>query len=245
MEENFRGKKVLVTGAGAGIGRSLCIKLHSMGVEVYALSRTKATLETLQAECPGIHVIQQDIANWDETRKKIEVLPLISMLVNNAGVGDQNLFLDVPEQELDKIWAINVKPVVNISQIVATKLIAADLPGSIVNVSSQASLIGMPRHTSYGASKAAMDQITRVMAAELGPYQIRTNAINPTVTLTPMGAEFWGKDPEKAAKMKARIPLGKFADPDDVVNGIIFLLSDNARLINGTILPVDGGFTAC
>ena len=68
-----------------GIGRSLCIKLHSMGVEVYALSRTKATLETLQAECPGIHVIQQDIANWDETRKKIEVLPLISMLVNNAG----------------------------------------------------------------------------------------------------------------------------------------------------------------
>ena len=68
-----------------GIGRSLCIKLHRMGVEVYALSRTKATLETLQAECPGIHVIQQDIANWDETRKKIEVLPLISMLVNNAG----------------------------------------------------------------------------------------------------------------------------------------------------------------
>jgi len=92
---------------------------------------------------------------------------------------------------------------------------------------------------------AAMDQITRVMAAELGPHQIRTNAINPTVTLTPMGAEFWGQDPEKAAKMKARIPLGKFADPDDVVNGIIFLLSDNARLINGTILPVDGGFTAC
>merc|ERR1712020_395041 len=73
---------------------------------------------------------------------------------------------------------------------------------------------------------AAMDQITRVMAAELGPHQIRTNAINPTVTLTPMGAQFWGQEPEKAAKMKARIPLGKFADPEDVVNGIIFLLSE-------------------
>ena len=90
-------------------------------------------------------------------------------------------------------------------------MIEAKRQGSIVNVSSQASLIGMPRHTSYGASKAAMDQITRVMAAELGGNGIRTNAVNPTVTLTPMGAEFWGKDPEKAAKMKARIPLGIFA----------------------------------
>ncbi len=147
-------------------------------------------------------------------------------------------------------------------------MIEDKIPGAIVNVSSQASLIGMPRHTSYGASKAAMDQITRVMAAELGPHQIRTNAVNPTVTLTPMGAEFWGKSPEKAAQMKARIPLGKFAgtfflksyleiykesnawqslcaEPDDVVDGIVFLLSDKARLINGTILPIDGGFTAC
>ena len=104
-----------------------------------------------------------------------------------------------------------MKPVVNLGQVVAKKLIEANKPGTIVNVSSQASLIGMPRHTSYGASKAAMDQITRVMAAELGPKGIRTNAINPTVTLTPMGAEFWGSDPEKAAKMKSRIPLGIFA----------------------------------
>merc|ERR1719219_1020437 len=124
-------------------------------------------------------------------------------------------------------------------------MVDAKRPGTIVNVSSQASLIGMPRHTSYGASKAAMDQITRVMAAELGPYQIRTNAINPTVTLTPMGTKFWGQEPEKAAKMKARIPLGEFADPDDVVNGIIFLLSENSRMVNGAVLPVDGGFTAC
>ena len=78
------------------------------------------------------------------------------MLVNNAGIGDQNLFMDVPEKELDRIWAINVKPVVNVSQSVAKKLIAANQSGSIVNVSSQASLIGMPRHTSYGASKGKL-----------------------------------------------------------------------------------------
>ena len=100
---------------------------------------------------------------------------------------------------------------VNVSQVIAKKWVDAKISGSIVNVSSQASLVGMPLHTSYGASKAAMDQITRVMAAELGPFQIRTNAVNPTVTLTPMGVEFWGKSPEKAAKMKSRIPLGQFA----------------------------------
>ena len=72
-----------------------------MGVEVYALSRTKETLESLQIECPGIHIIQQDVADWNETRKKMDDLPLISMLVNNAGLGNQNLFLDVPEEELD------------------------------------------------------------------------------------------------------------------------------------------------
>jgi len=118
----MKGKKCLVTGAGAGIGRTLSKKLHEMGVEVYALSRTLETLESLQKECPGIHIIQQDIAKWDETRQKVLDLPVMDMLVNNAGAGDQNLFLDVPEGELDKLWAINVKPVVNLGQVVAKKV---------------------------------------------------------------------------------------------------------------------------
>ena len=88
--------------------------------------------------------------------------------MNNAGLGNQNLFLDVPEEELDSLWAVNVKPIVNLGQVMVKKLLEEKKPGVIVNVSSQASLIGMPRHTTYGATKAAMDQITRVMAAELG-----------------------------------------------------------------------------
>ena len=106
---------------------------------------------------------------------------------------------------------MNVKPIVNVSQVLVKKLLEEKKSGAIVNVSSQASLLGMVKHTTYGATKAAMDQITRVMAAELGPHNIRVNAVNPTVTLTPMGAEFWGSDKAKADKMKARIPLGKFA----------------------------------
>ena len=102
-----------------------------------------------------------------------------------------------------RLWAVNVKPIVNLGQVMVKKLLEEKKPGVIVNVSSQASLLGMPRHTTYGATKAAMDQITRVMAAELGPHNIRVNAVNPTVTLTPMGAAFWGSDPQKASKMKA------------------------------------------
>eukprot|EP00093_Oithona_nana_P013958 13958.XXX_544152_543683_1 [CDS] Oithona nana genome sequencing. len=134
---------------------------------------------------------------------------------------------------------------VNLGQVMVKKLLEEKKPGVIVNVSSQASLLGMPRHTTYGATKAAMDQITRVMAAELGPHNIRVNAVNPTVTLTPMGAAFWGSDPQKASKMKSRIPLGKFAETDDVVDAIVFLLSERSRMIHGITMPVDGGFTCC
>jgi len=243
--QDLKGKKAVVTGAGAGIGRSVCIKLHELGVQVYAISKTKKNLESLEHEYPGIKTIHQDLAEWNETRGKIEALPTFELLVNNAGLGNQNSFLNVPEEEMDKLWGVNVKPIVNISQVMAKKLIANNKPGSIVNVSSQASLVGMPMHTTYGATKAAMDQITRVMAAELGPKQIRTNNVNPTVTLTPMGKEFWGSDPAKADKMKSRIPLGKFAVPEDVVNGILFLLSEKSAMINGIVLPIDGGYSSC
>ena len=99
---DLKGKKVVVTGAGAGIGRSLCVRLHGMGLEVFALSKTLKNLETLQAECPGLKIICQDIADWKSTRTAVEALPAFDLLVNNAGLGNQNMFLDVPEEEMDK-----------------------------------------------------------------------------------------------------------------------------------------------
>jgi NAD(P)-dependent dehydrogenase (short-subunit alcohol dehydrogenase family) len=115
--------------------------------------------------------------------------------------------------------------------------------GAIVNLSSQSSMVGLLDHTAYCASKGALDQLTRVMAVELGPHQIRVNAVNPTVTLTPMAEMAWS-DPVKSGAMKARIPLGRFASPLDVAHTVAYLLSEQADMIHGTTLPVDGGFLA-
>lgn len=115
--------------------------------------------------------------------------------------------------------------------------------GSIVNVSSQASLKALQDHLVYCASKGALDQITRVCALELGPHGIRTNSVNPTVVETDMGKMAWS-DPAKAGPMLSRIPLNKFAQISDVVDAVCFMLSDQADMLNGVILPIDGGFTA-
>ena len=114
--------------------------------------------------------------------------------------------------------------------------------GSIVNLSSQASMVALPQHTVYCTSKGAVDQLTRTMAQELGPHQIRVNAINPTVVLTRMGRYAWEGD--KGIEMKSQIPQGKFAEVDDVVHPVLYLLSEKSDMINGVMLPVDGGFLA-
>ena len=115
--------------------------------------------------------------------------------------------------------------------------------GAIVNVSSQASMVALAEHTSYCVSKGGVDQLTRVMALELGPHNIRVNAVNPTVTLTDMAKLAWS-DPAKSGPMLAKIPLGKFAQPGDVANTVAYLLSDQADMIHGAMIPIDGGFLA-
>lgn len=120
-------------------------------------------------------------------------------------------------------------------------MLARKVKGSIVNVSSQGSQVGLDKHAAYCMSKGAVDQLTRTMALELGRQGIRVNAVNPTVVLTAMGKLAWS-DPAKAKPMLARIPLGRFAEEVDVVDVIVFLLSDKSAMINGSCVPVEGGF---
>jgi len=243
MELNFTGKKVLVTGAGKGIGRALSTALWKGKAEVYALSRTQADLDSLLLECPGIHCICVDLLDLSSVAKLEELPNDVTLLANNAGYAKLESFLEVTEESYDKVMDINVKSMLFVSQIIAKKMISNKTGGSIVNVSSQASMTALPLHTSYCTSKGAVDQLTRMMALELGPYQIRTNAVNPTVVLTDMGKIAWS-DPKTGDPMKNRIPQGKFAEVEDVVHAIMYLLSNKSDMINGVTLPIDGGFLA-
>lgn len=237
---DFTGKNVIVTGAGKGIGRATAVMLAKHGAKVAALSRSAADLDQLKAEI-GCIPIAVDLADPDATRAAaIKALPA-DFLVNCAGTTELESFLDVKVENFDLLYAVNTRAPMIVSQEYARDMVKNGRKGAIVNVSSVAAFVGIPDHAAYCASKSGLDGLTRVMAKELAPKGIRVNGIHPTVTLTPMAIKAWS-DPEKAAGMLNRIPVGRFADPDDVAKVILFLLSDEAAMVNGLSMPVDGGY---
>jgi len=238
----FEGKRALVTGAGRGIGKAIAIALTQCGAETFALSKTQANLDTLITECPSIRPVCVDLADWSATREAVKALPPIDFLVNNAAVAKLDSFLNVQLEDIDRAFDINIKAVINVSQVVAESLISRGCPGCIVNISSQSALRAVPDRTVYSASKGALDMITRVMALELGPHQIRVNSVNPTVVMTDMGIMAWS-DETKRNRIIDRIPLHRLPEVADVVGPVLYLLSDEANMIHGHFLMVDGGYT--
>lgn len=237
---DLSGKTVLVTGAGKGIGRAIAKAAAARGASVVAMTRTAGDLESLEAEI-GCRSIVVDLSDAAATRKAARDALPVDYLVNNAGTTALDAFVDVSEETFDFLYAVNVRAPMILAQEYARERIGRGLPGAIVNVSSVASFIGFADHAAYCASKGALDAMTRVMANELGRQGIRVNAVNPTVTLTPMAVKAWS-DPAKSAGMLSRIPLGHFAAPEEIADVVLYLLSDGASMVNGVAMPVDGGF---
>jgi L-xylulose reductase len=239
---DFNGRTILVTGASGGIGGATVRHLVAAGAQVIASGRNVEHLDAIAAET-GAEALPFDLTSEDSIRDAIEGRDIWGV-VNSGGWGGeiaspQETDIDV----FDKVISINARGSLLVTKYASREMIRQERGGSIVNVSSQASLVALSGHISYGSSKAALDNITRVSALELGKYGIRVNAVNPTVVMTPMSAWYWGR-PDIEGPFLEAMPLGKWATEDDIAGPITFLLSDAAGMISGVSLPIDGGYTA-
>lgn len=239
MTTKLAGRRILVTGAGKGIGRDTVRRLVADGAEVVALSRAATDLDTLRAET-GCATIAVDLAELEAAAEAVAGALPLDGLVNNAGITALESVLDTTMASFQAVLAVNTLAPLRLAQVVAGDLVRRGKGGAIVNLSSVASSMAFANHAAYCASKAGLDALTRVLALELGPHGIRTNSVNPTITLTPMGELAWS-DPAKSAPMLGRIPLGRFIQPAEVASVISFLLSDDASMVNGVSIDVDGG----
>jgi L-xylulose reductase len=239
---DFDGRPVLVTGASGGIGGATVRQLVAAHADVIAAGRSTAVLERL-AEETGCRVLSFDLTSEDSVRGALEGLDLYGV-VNCGGFGGEIATpMETDLAVFDQVIATNARGALLVIKYASASMIRLGRGGAIVNVSSQASLVALRGHISYGSSKAALDNITRVSALELGRYGIRVNGVNPTVVMTPMSAWYWGRDDVQGPFLEA-MPLGRWATEDEIAAPIVFLLSDGASMITGVSLPVDGGFTA-
>ncbi|MEO9819847.1 MAG: SDR family oxidoreductase [Paracoccaceae bacterium] len=233
---------ILVTGASGGIGGAIVRHLVQTDADVIANGRDQEKLMQLAKET-GCRTLAFDLESEDDIREALENLDLWGV-VNCGGFGGEIATpMDTDISVFDKVMSINARGALLVTKYASQSMIRLGKGGAIVNVSSQASLVGLRGHISYGSSKAALDNITRVSAMELGPHGIRVNSVNPTVVMTPMSAWYWGR-PEVQGPFLETMPLQKWATEDDIAAPVVFLLSDGAAMISGVCLPIDGGFTA-
>jgi NAD(P)-dependent dehydrogenase (short-subunit alcohol dehydrogenase family) len=190
--------------------------------------------------------IAADLATVDGPRQAaaqaLEHFGVVDILVNNAGITFVEPLLSTTVAHWEAIMAVNLRAPFLLAQTVAPKMIA-QRRGKIVNVSSLSGVVALDSHAAYCASKGGLNMLTKVMTCEWAQHNIQTNAICPTVILTPMGAQVWG-DPAKSDPMRAKIPLGRFGQPVEVADLVLFLCSPASDMITGETILIDGGYAA-
>lgn len=234
---------ILVTGASGGIGAATVRQLVAAGADVVASGRNVEQLSALVKET-GCRSLPFDLTSEQSIKEALDGLDLWGV-VNCGGFGGEIASpMETDIDVFDKVISVNARGALLVTKYASQTMIRLGKGGAIVNVSSQASLVALKGHISYGSSKAALDNITRVSAMELGQYGIRVNSVNPTVVMTEMSEFYWGR-PEIGGPFLDTMPLHRWATEDEIAAPIVFLLSDGASMISGVSLPIDGGFTAC
>ncbi len=243
----FAGRTAIVTGATRGIGRAIALELARHGADVafnYAKSVEAAESLTKELESLGVRVFatQCDVANTESAAEMVkqvkDTFGRIDFLVNNAGVTRDNLILRMKEADWDEVIDTNLKGAWNFAKAALRTMLRQDEGGSILNISSISGSVGMPGQSNYSASKAGMVGLTKALAKEVASRKVTVNALALGMVSTDMAGAL---DETHRTKILEQIPLGRFAEPEEVARIACFLISDDARYITGQVIQVDGG----
>ncbi len=243
----LKGKTAIVTGGASGFGKGIVAAFLREGARVMIADINGAAAADLAAEHGDMALAQTvDVANRASvnamSQAALEAFGSLDILVNNAGVTHLPTPLEeVSEEDFDRVFNVNMKSVYLTAQALVPHMKARG-QGAILNVASTAGVSPRPRLNWYNASKGWMITATRTMAVELAPAGVRVNAINPVAGETPLLKSFMGEDtPEIRAKFLSTIPLGRFSTPEDMGNAALYLCSDEASMVTGVCMEVDGG----
>lgn len=241
------GKRAIVTGGASGFGAGIVKRFLAEGARVAIVDLNGNAAAALASELgPAALAVTADVARRDGVEalaaEATRAFGGVDILVNNAGIGHLPQALeDLPEDDFDRLFAVNAKSVYLTARAIVP-LMKTQGGGAILNIASTGGVSPRPRLTWYNASKGWMITATRAMAVELAPAGIRVNALNPVAGETPLLATFMGGDtPETRARFLASIPLGRFSTPDDIGAAAAFLCSDDASMITGVAMEIDGG----